>query len=858
MSTLQSKLIVSLVDQVTAPARRAAESIRGIARAANILPSGGLLGGARDAINQMKEANRATMASIRAPMVEAIAVGVAMQRALSAPITAASQFESVMLDIRQKADLSSDAVKLLGERIRSIAPAFNQTAHDVAKGIDFLAGMGLDPVQATTLIEPIGKAAAAYAAEVQDLARAGFAVLDNLKLKPEEFARALDVMVQSGKAGGFELKDMAKQFSSLTAGAQALGQTGVQAVGRLSAALQIALKGAGDGSEAATNVKNLLQKIVSPETTRRFKKFGIDIRAELKKVREAGGDPFEMIAELVNKALKGDLSKLGDLFEDMQVGSFLRPLIANLTTYRKIRDDAIAATGVVDQDFKDRLLTTEAQFAAFRVRMQDLSLTLGEILLPAVNSILAASRPIIATVKGFTEANKALVGGAIKLTGGLIGIRVAAIGTRYAVAFMKGALLTAVAPAIMLAQGMAGLAKALIVVPVLAAATAAFRGLRMAMIGFAASGAIAGLPAALRLSAVAMVGLLNPIKLVRVAMLAAAASVRLFKVALLGTGIGALMVGIGAAATFIHNNWEGLGRFFRTFFDTLRDSLKTIDAGRFKYLVEGLDQIAKLWRSATGEIDAEKWEAWGKGAGRSVAESIRAIADALDGVVQKINAIRDAWNSVTSFFNNPFGSAAPVGFPTRGPRPSSHLERGEADPSRPKSGAVDRATEPVKRNYSFGWTSHGEKSAAATAERPKSSPLIFPAEPMESKEPIFRSPETGRARPGAWLKEASPVRFLDQSGPAGVAGTKTGDAFAKNFQAALGGVDDLIDQSIARWTSKLGGFRASPTITPNISAPPNSGGGTPGRQSSADGVSRALGRRVAAAMSSSFMDHDYA
>lgn len=195
----------------------------------------------------------------------------------------------------------------------------------MADGMDILAGMGASRDDALGLLPDIGRATTAYNAEIADLSQAGYAALDNLKVPANEFGRALDAMAQAGKAGAFELKDMAKYFPSLGAGYQALGQKGVPAVADLSAALQIVRKGTGDSASAATNLSNVLQKINAPLTRKSFAKMGVNLEKEMKKAAEKGLTPIEAIAEITNRTLKGDLGKLGDLFQDAQVQQGLRP-----------------------------------------------------------------------------------------------------------------------------------------------------------------------------------------------------------------------------------------------------------------------------------------------------------------------------------------------------------------------------------------------------------------------------------------------------------------------------------------------------------------------------------------------------
>lgn len=81
--------------------------------------------------------------------------------------------------------------------------------------------------------------------------------------------------------------------------------------------------------------------------------------------------------------------------------------------------------------------------------------------------------------------------------------------------------------------------------------TASLRALRTAMIGYAAAASIAGNGSALAIMGRSLIGLLNPLRLVSFAF-------RALKLALIGSGIGAIVVGIAMAGTWIYNNWQGI------------------------------------------------------------------------------------------------------------------------------------------------------------------------------------------------------------------------------------------------------------------------------------------------------------
>ncbi|MFK3888500.1 phage tail tape measure protein [Sphingomonas sp. NPDC079357] len=405
----------------------------------------------------------------------AIAGGVAVGAGLWDGVKAAQTFESVMTDIAQKADLSRVQAARMGKELLGAARAANQLPEDLQSGVDVLAGFGLKPDQAVRMMKPIGRAATAYKAEIADLSAAAFAANDNLKVPVEQTARVIDVMAAAGKAGAFEIKDMAGAFPALTAGYQALGQTGVGAVADLSAALQIARKGAGDSATAANNVANLIQKISSPATVKSFAKLGVDLPAALKKAYQDGKTPLEAIAELTQKATGGDLSKLGNLFEDSQVLGALRPLIQNLKEYRRIRAEAFSAKGVTDRDFAERMKDGAEQTKALTVNARVLAVNLGTLLLPAVNGVTARLAALTGWVASAADRHPLLAKGAAVAAAGLATLMV----TFGVLAIGAAAILGPIglANAGLVAMGVAGGAASIGLFPIIATVAAVVAGL---------------------------------------------------------------------------------------------------------------------------------------------------------------------------------------------------------------------------------------------------------------------------------------------------------------------------------------------------------------------------------------------
>ena len=643
MATLTSQLIVSLLDRVSGPSRAVSAALAGLTAA--------------------QARNQARLAAARVGMVEAGAVAYALARAVAAPARAATEFETKLEDIGQKIEAPISALPKLGREIRAVARDTTQTAAAMAEGMDVLAGMGASREDALGLLKPIGRAATAYNAAITDLSQAGYAALDNLKVPALEFGKALDAMAQAGKAGAFELKDMAKYFPALGAAYQGLGQKGVPAVADLSAALQIVRKGAGDSSEAATNLSNILQKVNAPLTRKAFAKMGVNLEKEMKKAAKAGMTPIEAIAEITNRTLKGDLGKLGDLFQDAQVQKGLRPLIQNLDLYRKIRAEALAAQGVVEEDYQRRLQTGAMATQRWRIAAEGLNLAIGNALLPALTGLANDLIPIVNRMAEWADAHPGLTRAIVGTTAALVGLRAAGLAAQYALLWTKGGFISAGIAGLRGLQMATGAASVALVpfgralglvapsargaakeVAAQAAATLAQRQAAyqaaVAMQGLAMRGQVVGVSmsqatAGVREAGAALVAAQGNMRTANAALAATGSSVgvvtrafRALKVAAIGTGIGAVLIGIAMAGTWIYNNWSGISTAFEAFKGAFMRAIEPV-MPVLRPVLDGIQWLSDTISSIVGPIDemGGGWAKAGLAAGKFVGETVKAIVE---------------------------------------------------------------------------------------------------------------------------------------------------------------------------------------------------------------------------------------
>ncbi|QIH08916.1 MULTISPECIES: phage tail tape measure protein [unclassified Pseudomonas] len=375
----------------------------------------------------------------------------------------AIEFQDQTNDISITGGFDKAQEKGLGDVMRGAALKWNQTQTEVANGTAVLIAGGISNVKELEAYAPVmAKSATATRASMDDLGSVAIALNDNLGIGAAGLERSMNMLAFAGKSGQFELANMAKWLPQLTPQFAALGITGERAVAEIGASLQIARRGAGTNDEAANNFKNFLSKLSAPETIKAFEKAGIDLKRSMKNLVREGLSPAEAMINILTKHLgtKGPAAanayskaldikdqkeretaltrldeayKLGELFADQQVLSFVRPALANqkdLTGIKQGSKDA-ADKGVLDQDWARRMESPKEQLKELRNNLSDIGISIGNALLPAIVEVSRAVVPLMQSFSTWAGENPALIKGIVSLVGGLLLTKLAFIGVAY-------------------------------------------------------------------------------------------------------------------------------------------------------------------------------------------------------------------------------------------------------------------------------------------------------------------------------------------------------------------------------------------------------------------------------------------
>lgn len=672
MSTLTSSLIVSLIDRVTAPSRAIASTI-------NRLTAASTANAARMAAMQSRMigaagAGYALYRGLSAPINAAMEFESAMadvRKVVDFPTP--DGFKKMGLDIRAMAletPLAADGIAaivaaagqsgianadLLGfaQMASKISVAWDTSAGETGEALAKLkTALGLTIADTGSLADAInhlGNKSAASAPDILEVVKRVAPMAKQFGLTAEQAAAFGAAMVGSGFEAQVASTSFLNMGRALTKGSSATDRQS-EAFGKLGL--------------SAVDVAKSMQKDATGTI--------MDVLARLREV------PAAMRAAMISDLFGDEARAIGPLINNANLLADTLGLVGDKTKY----------AGSAQAEFEERSRTTENAIQLFKNRIVDLAISIGDALTPSINSFVAVVGPMITNISELAQRFPMVTNAIVGVTAAVIGFKVAAIAAQFAGLVLKGAFLDASIAALKAGRGIAGVVLAPAVASFnrlrsavvgynTAAATAGAGGGLRAMAGIllglssparvaaqasvaqaaalmtqrqaayqtalslqalARQGKVAGLSFAaatanVKSAGAALVASQAGMKAANAGLLATGSSVgvvtrafRVLRIAVIGTGIGAILVGIAAAGTWIYNNWSGISTMFEAFKGAFSRAMAPI----MPAIQPVLDGFSWLWEAVSnllGPIDemGGGWASAGIAAGKFVGDTIVAI-----------------------------------------------------------------------------------------------------------------------------------------------------------------------------------------------------------------------------------------
>ncbi len=421
MGILTSKLVISVLDRASGPARAIANSMKGMQGAA--------------------ERNRRQLNRMQGQMLGAVGTGYVLARSIAAPVKSAMQFESAMSDVKKVVDFDSpEGFKKMRKDIIDMSTRMPMTATQIADIVAAAGQAGMAGDELTQFAEMAAKVGVAFDVSAGTAGESLAKIKTALGLtvgETGELADAINHLSNTSASSAPDLLDYMRRVGSV---GKQYGFTAEQ-----TAAIGSAMIASGAQADvAATSFRNAGKALARGEgATKRqrgaYKRLGLDaVKVSKDLQKDAVGTLKKVIGQIRDLPKDLQASTISDLFGDE--ARAIAPLIENAELLDKaLRSVAIQANylGSSEAEYQKKRETTAAKLNEFQSNVEAASIAIGDALLPVLNDLMLAIKPHIKAFADWAEKNPEMIANIIKYGGAVVGVLLALTGLRFAFLLLK-------------------------------------------------------------------------------------------------------------------------------------------------------------------------------------------------------------------------------------------------------------------------------------------------------------------------------------------------------------------------------------------------------------------------------------
>lgn len=391
----------------------------------------------KDALGKHEEAQKkyekmqARMGKANEMAKKGLMIAGAGAAAMAVPVKIAIDYESAMADVAKVVDgLKDEAGKItpaytaMSNQILEMTTRLPMAAKDIAAIVAAGAQSGIAKNELLGFAESAVKMGVAFditadqAGQSMAEMRAAFRMS-----QPEVVALAdkINLLGNSNVLNSPKILEVVQRIGTL-------GEVGGLASGSI-AAMAASLK-AVEPDVAATGIKNMILALTKGESATKgqseaFKKLGLD-SVQVSKDMQTNAEKtiFKVIEGIKGLEKYEQVAITNELF-----GSEALPIITQYTTdlaLLKKNLDAVSNSskyaGSMEAEYASRAATTANNIQLAKNNMAALGITIGNVLLPGVNSMIGSFNGVMSAVQKWSQANPGLSSGLVKIAIGAIAI----------------------------------------------------------------------------------------------------------------------------------------------------------------------------------------------------------------------------------------------------------------------------------------------------------------------------------------------------------------------------------------------------------------------------------------------------
>lgn len=362
--------------------------------------------------------------------------------ALAAPFVAgaaaAIDFESQMADVKKVVNFDKpEQFKQMGDDIGRLSERLPMAAGDIAKIVAAGGQSGIARDELLGFAEAAVKMGIAFdqsAEESGDMMAKWRTSFKMTQADVEGLADRINYLGNTGPAN-------TKQISDIVTRIGPLGAIAGLASGQI-AALGATMAGVGiEQDVAATGIKNFMLALTKGSAATKgqqqaFKALRLDSKAVAAGMqKDSQGTLLDVLTRVSKVKAESQAGLLTTLFGSESVGA-IAPLLTNLdllkSNLQKVTDEKEYG-GSMDKEYQSRAATTANNLQLLRNAAASVARAIGDAMLPAINTVASALRPMASQVAQIIQVNPGLVRGLAIAGAAFTAIRLAVFGATVAV-----------------------------------------------------------------------------------------------------------------------------------------------------------------------------------------------------------------------------------------------------------------------------------------------------------------------------------------------------------------------------------------------------------------------------------------
>ncbi|MEY8234580.1 phage tail tape measure protein [Lachnospiraceae bacterium 66-29] len=350
------------------------------------------------------------------------AVGAVAAALYAGPVQAAQEYETAIAKVSTIADANVVPIEEMSSEIMKLSNttgiAASQIADDVYNAISAGQQTG-DAVNFVSYSTKLAKAGFAESAQTLDVLTT---ILNAYGMEASEVSKVSDMLVQTQNKGKVSVGELSSVMGKIIPTANANNV----ALEQLCAGYAIMTSKGIAAAETTTYMNSMLNELSKSGTTAE-KTLRATTGKSFKELMTDGKSLGEVIQVLQEEAEKSGKS-LNDMFGSAEAGKAAVSLLSGgVEGFNEQVSGMIDSVGATEEAFAKMDDTTEAKMQKAKNSIANLSIVLGQNLLPIVGNVAEKVAAVVIKVSEFAQANPKLVQTVLKVAAALAGMRIAGL-----------------------------------------------------------------------------------------------------------------------------------------------------------------------------------------------------------------------------------------------------------------------------------------------------------------------------------------------------------------------------------------------------------------------------------------------